>query len=65
MFYCVCSTYKAGGNVFREKYAVTSANKPLDSESEYPWEAVVKKYFDTEEEADRYYASLVQNVAIT
>lgn len=56
MFYCVSTTYKAGGTVYRRVYPVISSVKPLDTEYEREWETEVKKYFDTEDEANKYFA---------
>lgn len=58
MFYCVSTTYKAGGAVYRQMYAVNSSVKPLDIEYEREWETEVKRYFDTEDEANKYYAKV-------
>lgn len=58
MFYCVSTTYKAGGVVYRKVYPVTSSVKPLDTEYEREWETEVKRYFDTEDEANKYYAKV-------
>ena len=54
MFYCVSTTYKAGGVVYRKVYPVNSSVKPLDTEYEREWETQVKRYFDTEDEANKY-----------
>lgn len=56
MFYCVSTTYKAGGVVYRKVYPVNSSVKPLDTEHEREWETEVKRYFDTEDEANKYFA---------
>ena len=58
MFYCVSTTYKAGGATYRQMYAVDSTIKPLDTEYEREWETEVKRYFDTEDEANKYYAKV-------
>lgn len=58
MFYCVSTTYKAGGVVYRKIYPVNSSVKPLDMEYEREWETEVNRYFDTEDEANKYYAKV-------
>lgn len=58
MFYCVSTTYKAGGAVYRKMYPVNSSVKPLDIEYEREWETEVKRYFDTEDEANKYCAKV-------
>lgn len=55
-YYCVSSTYKAGGKVYREQYEVNSPNKPNDCEHEFPYSVIIKKYFSTQKEADKYYS---------
>lgn len=54
-YYCVSSTYKAGGKVYREQYEVNSPNKPNDCEHEFPYSVIIKKYFSTQKEANKYY----------
>ena len=58
MFYCVSTTYKAGGVVYRKVYPVNSSVKPLDTEYEKEWETEVNRYFDTEDEANKYYTKV-------
>lgn len=54
IYYCVRSTYRAGGNVFKEMYQTFSDKKPNDSEDENIFNVVVKKYFTDEKEAVDY-----------
>lgn len=54
-YYCVSSTYKAGGKVYREQYEVNAPNKPNDCEYEFPYSVIIKKYFSTQKEANKYY----------
>ena len=54
-YYCVSSTYKAGGKVYREQYEINAPHKPSDSEYEFPYSVIVKKYFNTQKEANKYY----------
>ena len=54
MFYCVETTYRAGGNVSCHVYPVHSLTKPLDQEIEELYHVVVRKYFNHEEEAITY-----------
>lgn len=58
MFYCVSTIYKAGGAAYRRVYPVNSSVKPLDIEYEREWETEVNKYFDTEDEANKYLAKV-------
>lgn len=55
VYYCVSSTYKAGGKVYREQYEINAQHKPSDNEYEFPYSVVVKKYFNTQKEANKYY----------
>lgn len=45
-YYCVSSTYKAGGKVYREQYEINAPHKPNDNEYEFPYSVIVKKYFN-------------------
>ena len=54
-YYCVSSTYKAGGKVYREQYEINAPHKPSDNEYEFPYSVVVKKYFNSQIEANKYY----------
>lgn len=54
-YYCVSSTYKAGGKVYREQYEINASHKPSDNEYEFPYSVIVKKYFNTQKEANKYY----------
>ena len=51
MFYCVETTYRAGGNVSCHVYTIHSVTKPLDQEIEKLYHVVVKRYFNCKEEA--------------
>lgn len=55
IYYCVSSTYKAGGKVYREQYEINAPHKPADNECEFPYSVIVKKYFNTQKEASKYY----------
>lgn len=55
IYYCVSSAYKAGGKVYREQYEINAPHKPIDNEYEFPYSVVVKKYFSTQKEANKYY----------
>ena len=59
-YYCVSSTYKAGGKVYREQYEINASHKPLDNEYEFPYSVIVKKYFNTQKEANKYYDESAQ-----
>ena len=54
-YYFVSSTYKAGGKVYREQYEINASHKPSDNEFEFPYSVIVKKYFNTQKEANKYY----------
>ena len=54
MFYCVETTYRAGGNVSCHVYTIHSVTKPLDQEIEELYRVVIRKYFNCEEKAIAY-----------
>ena len=54
MFYCVETTYRAGGNVSCHVYTVHSCIRPEDQEIEELYHVVVRKYFNYEDEAIAY-----------
>lgn len=54
MFYCVETTYRAGGNVSCHVYTIHSVTKPLRQEVEELHRVVVRKYFNYEAEAIDY-----------
>ena len=54
MFYCVETTYRAGGNVSCHVYTIHAVTKPLDQEIEELYRVVIRKYFNYEEKAIAY-----------
>ena len=54
MYYCVETTYRAGGNVSYRVFSVKADTMPKDKEMEESYHVKVQKYFDNEYDAIKY-----------